>query len=221
MMNEVVQNNVSATWHPPPSADAGVAPPLADFEALLRSVLRPAFGAALRLTANRHDAEDLVQDAALLCFRSFGTFRPGTNFKAWFFRILMNCFYSRHRRRRSECSMHDLEDAHELYLYARTAEVGLHGPSTDPAKLAIGQIASEDIAKALESLPEEYRTVCTLYFVEDFAYQEIADVLGIPVGTVRSRLHRGRRMLQKRLWQLAEDQGIIPARGLRAHKRIT
>jgi RNA polymerase sigma-70 factor, ECF subfamily len=186
-----------------------------DFEALLRGVVGPALGAALRLTANRQDAEDLVQEAALNAFKSFGTFQPGTNFKAWFFRILMNCFYTSHRRRRPESSIEELEDAHELYLYERTAAAGLHDRGTDPAKLALGQIASEDIARALESLPEEYRVVCTMYFIEDFAYQEIADMLGIPVGTVRSRLHRGRKMLQKRLWELAVDQGIVPTRPAR------
>ena len=183
------------------------------FEALLRGVVGPALGAALRLTANRQDAEDLVQEAALNAFKSFATFQPGTNFKAWFFRILMNCFYSSHRRRRrAEYSVEEMEDAHELYLYERTAEAGLHDRGTDPAKLALGQIAAEDIARALESLPEEYRVVCTMYFIEDFSYQEIADMLGIPVGTVRSRLHRGRRMLQKALWRVAEERGIVPAR---------
>ena len=182
----------------------------ADFDALLRSVLDRAYGTALHLTRHRQDAEDLVQEASLHAFRAFRGFRPDSNFRAWFFRILVNCFYTSRRRRRSESSIDDLEDSFQLYLYARSAEVGLSGESTDPARMALDRLAGEDIGRALEMLPEEYRVVSTLYFLEDFSYQQIAEVLGVPVGTVRSRLHRGRRMLQKRLWTLAEDRGIVP-----------
>jgi RNA polymerase sigma-70 factor, ECF subfamily len=188
------------------------ADPLPGFEALFTPLVSPAYGAALHMTRNRADAEDLVQEAALLAFRAFATFQPGTNFKAWFFRILTNCFYSRHRRRYAERGMMQLEEASELYLYLRTYEAGLHLQGSDPAKSALGRMETEQVAAALEDLPEEYRVVSTLYFIEDFSYQEIAEILGIPVGTVRSRLHRGRKMLQKRLWQIAEDSGIIPAR---------
>jgi RNA polymerase sigma-70 factor (ECF subfamily) len=183
-----------------------------DFDMLLRPVLGPAFGTALRMTGNRHDAEDLVQEAALAAHRGFATFQPGTNFKAWFFRIMMNCYLTSRRRARPETSMEDLEDSHAAYLFMRTAEAGLHGRFDDPAGATIGQMAQEDVVRALESLPEEFRVVCTLYFMEDLAYQEIADILGMPVGTVRSRLHRGRKMLQKRLWMVAEDQGIVRTR---------
>jgi RNA polymerase sigma-70 factor (ECF subfamily) len=191
-------------------APGGASP--ADFDALLRSVLDRAYGTALHLTRHRQDAEDLVQEASLHAFRAFHSFRPDSNFRAWFFRILVNCFYTsrRRRRRRHESSMDDLEDSFQLYLYARSAEVGLSGESTDPARMALDRLAGEDIGRALEMLPEEYRVVSTLYFLEDFSYQQIAEVLGVPVGTVRSRLHRGRRMLQKRLWTLAEDRGIVP-----------
>ena len=185
------------------------------FEALLRPLLGPAYGVALHFTRNRPDAEDLVQDAALLAFRGFGTFQPGSNFKAWFFRIIYNTFLSKYRRRRSEHGMLGLEDASELYLQLRTHEAGMHFQGSDPVKTAIGRLESEQVAAALQALPEEYRVVATMYFLEDFSYQEIAEVLGIPIGTVRSRLHRGRKMLQKRLWQLAEDQGLVPRRGAR------
>lgn len=184
-----------------------VARDAAEFEALLRGVLPAAFGTALHLTGNREDAEDLVQEAALNAFRGFGGFERGTNFKAWFFRILLNCFYSARRRRRpATASLYELEDSHLLYLYAQTRAQGWGG---DPARELFDRLTSADVARALAALPEEFRVVSTLYFLEDFGYQEIADVLGIPVGTVRSRLHRGRRMLQKRLWRLAEDQGLV------------
>jgi RNA polymerase sigma-70 factor (ECF subfamily) len=184
----------------------------ADFDMLLRNVLAPAFGTALRMTGNRHDAEDLIQEASLAAYRGFATFQRGTNFKAWFFRIMMNCYLTSRRRARPETSMEDLEDSHAAYLFMRTAEAGLHGRFEDPAAATIGQMAQDDVASALEALPEEFRVACTLYFMEDLQYQEIAEILGLPVGTVRSRLHRGRKMLQKRLWKVAEDQGIVRTR---------
>jgi RNA polymerase sigma-70 factor (ECF subfamily) len=184
----------------------------ADFDMLIGSVLGPAFGTALRMTGNRQDAEDLVQEASLAAYRGFATFERGTNFKAWFFRIMMNCYLTSRRRSRPETSMQDLEDSHAAYLFMRTAEAGLHARFNDPAAATIGQMAQEDVARALAALPEEFRVVCTLYFMDDLSYQEIADILGLPVGTVRSRLHRGRKMLQKRLWKVAEDQGIVRTR---------
>jgi RNA polymerase sigma-70 factor, ECF subfamily len=182
-----------------------------DFDALLADVLERAYGTAMRLTGNREDAEDVVQDAALRAFRGFGTFQPGTNFRAWFFRILVNCFYGSRRRRRPEDSLGELDDAHELLLYVRSHEAGLVSPATDPLRSTLDRVAAEDVGRALEALPEEFRVVATLYFMEDLSYAEIADAVGVPVGTVRSRLHRARRILQKRLWHLAQDAGIATA----------
>ena len=182
--------------------------PRAEFEALLNPLLPMAYGAAMRLTRNPADAEDLVQDAALLAYRGFGSFERGTNFKAWFFRILTNAFYSRHRKEKHDRANLSTEDVPPLYLYTRTAEAGLHGRDADPAASLMDRIDTEQVAAALESLPTDYRVVATLYFIEDFSYQQIAEVVGCPVGTVRSRLHRGRRMLQKALWSIAEERGI-------------
>jgi RNA polymerase sigma-70 factor (ECF subfamily) len=154
-----------------------------------------------------------VQEAALLAFRAFHTFQPGTNFKAWFFRIIYNAHISKYRRRLNPSGMMGLEDASEFYILTRMFESGMQPEGSDPLATTIGRLQSEQVSAALQELPEEYRTVCTMYFLEDFSYQEIADMLGIPVGTVRSRLHRGRKMLQKRLWQLAVDQGLIPPAG--------
>jgi len=190
-----------------PAEVGGLAP--GGFEPLLLAVLSPAFGYALRLARNRADAEDLVQDASLLAFRAAHTFEPGTNFKAWFFQILTRCFYARHRRQQRRPTTVDLEDTPDLYLYSRSAAAGLPWEGEDPASLLIDRLGSERVEAAIEQLPEEYGTVCALYFTEDFAYHEIAAVLGIPVGTVRSRLHRGRKMLQKVLWHVAEEAGIV------------
>lgn len=186
--------------------------PRDDFEALLSPILAMAYGTAVRMTRDRTEAEDLVQDAALLAFRGFGSFERGTNFKAWFFRILTNAFYSRHRKEKHERANLSTEDVPALYLYSKTAEAGLQSQDPDPAAGLMDRIDTEQVTEALDALPTEYRVVATLYFMEDFSYQQIAEVLGCPVGTVRSRLHRGRRMLQKALWQVAEERGITAAR---------
>jgi RNA polymerase sigma-70 factor (ECF subfamily) len=183
-----------------------------EFEALFNPLLSMAFGTAMRLTRNHAEAEDLVQDAALLAYRGFDSFERGTNFKAWFFRILTNAFYSRHRKEKHDRANLSTEDVPPMYLYARTAESGLQGQESDPAASIMDRIDTEQVTEALESLPTEYRVVATLYFMEDFSYQQIAEVVGCPVGTVRSRLHRGRRMLQKALWEIAEERGIVAGR---------
>ena len=181
------------------------------FESLLEPQLESAYGMALKLTRHAADAEDLVQEAALLAFRGFHTFELGTNFKAWFFRILTNAFFGKKRKEKRRPQTVDLEDVEDLYMYQKTAELGLHDKSDDPAAMVISEMDVEQVTKAIDALPEEYRVVAVLYFLEDLSYQGIADVLDLPVGTVRSRLHRGRKMLQKMLWQIAEEAGIITA----------
>jgi RNA polymerase sigma-70 factor (ECF subfamily) len=180
-----------------------------EFQRHLTEIIAPAYGYALRLTRNRADAEDLVQEAALQACRGQAGFVAGTNFKAWFFRILTTCFWGRHRRAQRRPSTVDFDDAPVLYLYQRSAEVGLPMAGDDPASTLIDRMGTERVTLALQQLPEEFGVVCTLYFMEDFAYHEIAEVLGVPVGTVRSRLHRGRKMLQKALWHVAADAGIV------------
>jgi RNA polymerase sigma-70 factor (ECF subfamily) len=180
----------------------------AEFEALLAPILPMAYGTAVRLTRDRTQAEDLTQDAALLAYRAFATFERGSNFKAWFFRILTNAFYSRHRKEKHEKANLSTEEVPALYLYSRTAEAGLLGPEHDPAAAIMDRLDADRVGEALETLPDEYRAVATLYFIDDFSYQQIAEVLDCPVGTVRSRLHRGRRMLQKALWDVAVERGI-------------
>ena len=183
--------------------------PAADFESLFAAVAGTAFGIASRLTRNQADAEDLVQEAALLAFRAFASFEPGTNFRAWFFKILTNCYFSKRRREKSRPVTSDLDDTPDLYLYARSAETGFPTQGPDPAAQLLDQLGTERVVAAIARLPDEYRVVATLYFMEDLSYEEIARALGCPVGTVRSRLHRGRKMLQKALWQVAEESGIV------------
>jgi RNA polymerase sigma-70 factor (ECF subfamily) len=182
------------------------------FESSLEPILTAVYGTALHLTRDRDDAEDLVQEAALQAYRAFDSFQQGTNFKAWFFRILTNMFINAYRKRQRTPEVETLsesDDAPALYLFKRTRDIGMHTRSHDPAALVIERLEVEQISRAIAALPEDYRIVSALYFMEEFSYQEIAEIVGCPVGTVRSRLHRGRRMLQKALWHLAEQQGII------------
>jgi len=189
-----------------------------EFEELLSPVLDRAYGVALRLTRNPADAEDLVQDAALLAFRGFRTFRRDTNFRAWFLRILANAFVSGRRRKRPEDDGISLDEPPSAFLQRQAAslvrsgatDVASHG---DVVRTVLGRLAADEVAAAIDALPDEFRVVSALYFLEDLPYQGIADVLQIPVGTVRSRLHRGRALLQERLWRTAVDHGIVPSAG--------
>ncbi len=178
-------------------------------EPLLRGVLDRAYNFAVRLTRDEADAEDLLQEAALRACRFFHQFEPGTNFRAWFFKILANCYYSEIRSDDRRGDRVSIDDAPALHLYVKSHELGLNDGDSDPAATLLERLGTDRIARALNALPEDYRSVATLYFVEDFKYREIADVLGIPLGTVRSRLHRGRRMLQEALWDVAVEHGLV------------
>ena len=181
------------------------------FERQLTPLLGPAYGTALHMTRHKDDAEDLVQEAAVRAFRSFHTFQEGTNFKAWFFKILTNLYLNQYRQRQREPDTVSLDEAPDLFLYSHTVSEGLHSRSADPATLVLGKIDTEYVAAAIAALPEEFRAVCALYFMEEFSYQEIATILECPVGTVRSRLHRGRKALQRELWHVAQELGITAA----------
>ncbi len=150
-----------------------------------------------------------MQEAAVLAYRAFHTFQPGTNFKAWFFKIMINRFHGNYRKRKREPEITPIEDAPDLYLYIQTTSAGLPQGSANPAAQVISKMSEEQIKKAIAALPEDYRLVAILYFVEEASYQEIADILDCPVGTVRSRLHRGRKLLQKALWQVAQEHHIV------------
>jgi RNA polymerase sigma-70 factor (ECF subfamily) len=171
-----------------------------------------AYGVAMRFCHNQADAEDLVQEAAFLAYRGFNSFETGSNFKAWFLKILTNCYFSKRRREKSRPVTSDLDDTPDLYIYARAGQAGFPTQGPDPAAQLLDALGTERIAAAMSRLPEDYRVVSTLYFMEDLSYEEIAQALECPVGTVRSRLHRGRKMLQKALWQVAEEDGIVGGR---------
>ena len=178
------------------------------FEQEVLPFLDQLYSAALRMTRNPADAEDLVQEAALLACRHRQTFQSGTNFKAWFLRIVTNVFYSKCRRNSGGRAMLSLDEATEPRLYS-LAQGSNAGQGLDPSREFIDRLDGEAISAALAALPMEYRVVTTMYLVDDMAYQDIALTLGVPVGTVRSRLHRGRKLLQQALWEEATDRGLI------------
>jgi RNA polymerase sigma-70 factor (ECF subfamily) len=203
----VIQPSPTPSGTSAASRDPAVAP--ATFESLFTAVMNTAFGVAMRFCHNQADAEDLVQEAAFLAYRAFDSFEPGSNFRAWFLKILTNCYFSKRRREKSRPIASDLDDTPDLYLYARSGQAGFPTQGPDPASELLETLGTERIVAAIGRLPEEYRVVSTLYFMEDLSYEDIARILECPVGTVRSRLHRGRKMLQKALWQVAHEDGIV------------
>ncbi|BCM93659.1 ECF RNA polymerase sigma factor SigR [Abditibacteriota bacterium] len=195
--------------NPPSPPESGS---IGDFSVLLEPILASALKTATFLTRNSEDAEDLVQEAALQAFRSFDQFEQGTNFKAWFLKVQHNCFLGRLRRdarRPQTVAIEDEETVENLYLYEQTRGIGMHKGGGDPAGKLLDRLDSEQIALALRALPDEFRVVATLYFVEELTYEQIAQVVDRPLNTVRSRLHRSRRLLQKSLWQMARERGIV------------
>lgn len=182
-----------------------------EFEGLLMPTLDTAFRLAMRLARNREDAGDLVQDASLQAFRAFHTFQSGTNFRAWFLKILTNLYYKNRSRTANRPEATGIDSTPELYLYNQSKKLGLLDGSADPGATVIEKLGVEDVTAAIDKLQDEFRDVCALYFLDDLSYEEIATVLEIPIGTVRSRLHRGRNLLQRALWDVAVEQGVVHA----------
>lgn len=160
---------------------------------------------ALRLTSDPDDADDLVQETYLKAYRFFDKYERGTNIKAWMFRIMKNTFINMYRKTSKEPAKVDYDEIEEYYHMIRspyTEGDDLHAKLFD-------NLLEDDVVRALESLPEDYRTVVILCDLENFTYEEIAAFVETPIGTVRSRLHRGRKMLQKKLFEYARSRGYI------------
>ena len=183
------------------------------FETEALSFLDALYRTALRMTRSEAEAEDLVQEAYIRAFRFRHQFTPGTNLKAWLFRILTNTFINQYRRKAARPDTTELDDVEESILYRHMRDVSPGSASPDPEAELIDNTLSSEVKDALEALPEKFRTTLLLD-VEGFSYKEIAEVLDIPIGTVMSRLHRGRKFLQKRLYDLARDHGIVAARAM-------
>src|SRR3712207_6508874 len=171
------------------------------------------YTAALRMTRNPSDAEDLVQETYLKAYRAFESFQEGTNLKAWLYRILTNTFINTYRAKKRRPDETDIEDLENLFLYRRLG--GLEGASAGRSAEdeVLDHFTEGEIKEAIEALPEQFRLAVLLGDVEGFSYKEIAEILEIPIGTVMSRLHRGRRALQKRLYEFAAGRGLVGTRG--------
>lgn len=169
------------------------------------------FNMALSLTRNRRDAEDLVQETFLKAFRFFDSYRPGTHIKAWLFRILRNAFINRYRAakvRPEELDFSAIESSYESLVEDRMRT----GRDTRPPDaLVIDESFHAEVQQAVLALPEEYRSVVLMALLEEMSYKEIAAAMSIPIGTVMSRLHRGRRELQARLLDHVRRRGIVRA----------
>jgi len=181
------------------------------FEADALSYLDALYRTGLRMTRSEADAEDLVQETFIRAFRFREQFTPGTNLKAWLFRILTNTFINQYRRKAVRPQSTELDDVDESILYRHMRDVAPASESPDPETLIVDNTVSSEVKEALEELPEKFRTT-VLLDVEGFSYKEIAETLDIPIGTVMSRLHRGRKFLQKRLYDVAKERGIAAVR---------
>ncbi len=160
---------------------------------------------ALRMTSDEDDADDLVQETYMKAFRFFDKFESGTNCKAWLFRILKNSFINDYRKQKKEPNKVDYDDVQNFYENIKSDEVESRHYELD----AFSSLLDDDVSKAIAELPEDFRTVIILNDIEGFTYEEIADFVDIPVGTVRSRLHRARKMLYVQLFDYAKDKGFI------------
>src|SRR5216684_5361286 len=178
-----------------------------EFEGLALEHLDPLYSAALRLTKNERDAEDLVQDTCMRAYRFFDKFERGTNIKAWLFKILTNTFINRYRRRVKERSVVEgieRDAVHERFVSRDATDV-----AANPEQYFFDRLLSDDVLRAIDGLPIDFRLVVILADLQEFSYKEIAEILDCPVGTVMSRLYRGRKLLQKNLLGFAVAEGVV------------
>jgi RNA polymerase sigma-70 factor, ECF subfamily len=179
-----------------------------DFEAAAMPFVDSLYNAAYRMSRNSQDAEDLVQETYLKAYKYYDKFEEGTNLKAWLFKILKNTFINSYRKKQQIPPSADFADIEESFeSIVRDEGAGRQLP--DPEAELLEKVLDEDVQRSLEELPPDYRMVVLLADLEDFSYKEIAEILEIPVGTVMSRLYRGRRLLEDALLKFARDHGYI------------
>ena len=184
----------------------------AKFSELAIEYMPSLYTAALRMTRNPADAEDLVQETYLKAYRAFNSFTEGTNLKAWLYRILTNTYINAYRAKKRRPEESDIDDLENFYLYRRLG--GLEGATAGRSAEdeVLDHFTETEVKEAIEALPEQFRMAVLLGDVEGFSYKEIAEILDVPIGTVMSRLHRGRRALQKRLYEFGRQRGLVSER---------
>ena len=167
------------------------------------------FSTAMRMTRNRSDAEDLVQETFIKAWRSFTTYQQGSNLRAWLFRIMTNTYINKYNAQQRKPAETELDDVEELFLYKRLGAVDQSQLSQSAEDQMLSLFTDDEVKKALEELPDQFRIPVLMSDVEGFSYKEIAEILEIPLGTVMSRLHRGRKSMQKMLYEYAKGRGLI------------
>jgi RNA polymerase sigma-70 factor (ECF subfamily) len=180
----------------------------AKFAELAMPLMSSLYSGALRMTRNPADAEDLLQEVYLRAYRGFGGFTEGTNLKAWLYRILTNTYINAYRAKQRRPIEQELNEVEDLYLYRRLGGLEAARASRSAEDELMDVFQEAEVKAALEGLPETFRMVVLLADVEGFSYKEIAEILDIPIGTVMSRLHRGRKALQKALFEYAVTHGL-------------
>jgi len=190
-----------------PETHAEAAATRARFEDEALQHLDALYRTALRMTRNPSDAEDLVQDALVRAYRFYDRFEPGTNFRAWLFKILTNTYINSYRRKQGRPQESSLEDTEDFFLYNQLSSDGGERV-TDVEDTVLDQLGADAIQRAIDQLPPQFRTTVQLSDVEGLSYAEIAEATGVAKGTVMSRLFRGRRQLQRALWDQAQTAGF-------------
>lgn len=183
--------------------------PTEDFEAGVLAQLDSLYRTALRMTNNPQEAEDLVQETMLKAFRFSDSYQRGTNLRAWLFRILNTSAINRYRKQASHPMTTSLPEGEEFYLYNRIRDLSGQELTTGAEDEVLSQYLDEDVYKALSDLPPNFRMPIILADIEGLSYKEIAEALQIPIGTVMSRISRGRRQLQRSLWEYAKERGYV------------
>ena len=178
----------------------------AQFERLALEQIDLLYRVARRLTRDPNRAEDLVQETYLRAYRGFSGFREGTNLRAWVYRILTNTFINSYRKKQREPVTVPDDDTSDWYLYDK---LGASNVEASAESEVLEKIPDEDVQRALEDLPEGFRMAVLLADIEGFSYKEIAEIMDVPIGTVMSRLHRGRKALQKALWETVRERGLV------------
>jgi RNA polymerase sigma-70 factor, ECF subfamily len=195
----------------PQQRDAAESAVPEDFEAGVLAQLDSLYRTARRMTNNQQEAEDLVQETMLKAFRFAHTYQRGTNLRAWLFRILNTSAINRYRKQATHPTTMSLPEGEDFYLYNRIKDLSGQELSTGAEEQVLSQYLDEDVYKALNDLPPNFRMAVILADIEGLSYKEIAEALQIPIGTVMSRISRARRQLQQSLWQYARDRGYVRA----------